>query len=80
MASPVGPSERPGWGEVSVGLIVLGVVGFGGGAFIAQLPIEPAFIGLIFTGLTGVAGLAGCFSCAFTCWPRLACGRHPCGG
>jgi membrane protease YdiL (CAAX protease family) len=64
MASRV-PPERPGWAEVSVGLIVLSVVGFGGGALIAQLPIDPVFIGLVFTGLTGVAGLAGFYAAFF---------------
>ncbi len=59
------PPERPGLAEVSVGLIVLGIVGFGGGAFIAQLPIDAVFIGLIFTALTGVAGLAGFFAAFF---------------
>lgn len=63
MASRV-PADRPGWAEVSVGLIVLSVVGFGGGALIAQLPIEPVVIGLIFTALTGVACLVG-FCAAF---------------
>lgn len=59
-----GAPETPGWPEIAIGLVVLGVVGFGGGAFIAQLPIDAVVIGLIFTALTGVAGLAA-FCAAF---------------
>ncbi len=41
------------------------MIGFGGGGLIAQLPLEPVFIGLVFTGLTGVAGLAGFYAAFF---------------
>jgi membrane protease YdiL (CAAX protease family) len=52
-------AARPGWPEIAVGLLVLGVVGIGGGVVIARLPLEPITIGLIFTALSGIACLAG---------------------
>ncbi|MHB2264153.1 CPBP family intramembrane glutamic endopeptidase [Aliihoeflea sp. PC F10.4] len=58
-AAPVRKSERPGWPEIVVGLVVFALVGYGGGIFVAGLPISPIAVGLIFTALSAIAGMAG---------------------
>lgn len=55
---------HPGWPEMIVGLLVLGVVGILGGILIARSPIGPIAIGLILTALSGIACMAG-FLAAF---------------
>lgn len=55
-------SARPGWPEISVGLVGISVVGLGGGAALAQLGMNPVRLGLIFTALSGIGGLAGFFA------------------
>ncbi len=50
--------SRPGWPEIAVGLVVLAVVGFGGGALLV-LGFDPGVSGLILTAWSGVAGIAG---------------------
>ena len=49
---------RPGWPEISVGLGVFSLVGFGGGAALVHSGLDAAVIGLILTAWTGIAGLA----------------------
>ncbi len=66
--SPPGANDepmRPGWPEIIVGLLVLIVVGFFGGALIAQLPIGQIAIGLILSALSGISGVAA-FVCAYS--------------
>ncbi len=55
---------RPGWQEVSIELLVLVIVGFFGGAALAQSGLSPIVLGLIFTALSGIAGMLG-FLAAF---------------
>lgn len=50
---------RPGLSEGIVGLVVFSVVGYGGGALLARLGLDPVVFGLIFTALSGIAGIAG---------------------
>jgi membrane protease YdiL (CAAX protease family) len=57
-------SIRPGWPEIFIGLLGLVVVGFAGGALIAQSGIDPIALGLILAALSGIAGMAG-FLAAF---------------
>jgi membrane protease YdiL (CAAX protease family) len=54
-----GGRARPGWPEIGVGLLVMAVVGYGGGIWLAGMGFQPVVIGLIFTLLSGVAGFAG---------------------
>ena len=61
-AEPAAPGPR--WPEVAVGLLALGVVGFLGGALIAQSPLAPVTTGLILAAWSGIAGMAG-FMAAF---------------
>ncbi|QYA13181.1 type II CAAX endopeptidase family protein [Rhizobium sp. AB2/73] len=56
------PSARPGWPEISIGLVGISIVGLGGGAALAQLGMDPVRLGLIFTALSGIGGLAGFFA------------------
>lgn len=53
---------RPGWPEVSIGLLGLVIVGFIGGAALARSGLNPIISGLIFTALSGVAGMLGFFA------------------
>ena len=65
---------RPGWPEIVVGLLILGVVGMLGGALIARSLIGPIAIGLIFTALSGIAGMAGflaAFMLRIRSWPAF---------
>lgn len=55
-------SARPGWPEISVGLVGISIVGLGGGAALAQQGLNPVGLGLIFTALSGIGGLAGFFA------------------
>jgi membrane protease YdiL (CAAX protease family) len=56
---------RPGWPEIGVGLLVLGVVGMVGGALIVRSPIDPIAIGLILSALSGIACMAGFLAAVF---------------
>jgi membrane protease YdiL (CAAX protease family) len=59
-AIPQGDARlQPGWPEIIVGLVVLAIVGYGGGAVAFLLDINPVVKALVFTALSGVAGLAG---------------------
>jgi uncharacterized protein len=63
--SPREPAlPRPGWQEVFIGLTSLAIVGFVGGAALAQSGLSPVVLGLTFTALSGVAGMLG-FLAAF---------------
>ncbi len=50
---------RPTLPEAIVGLVVLGVVTFGGGSQLSRLGLDPVVYGLVLTALSGVAGIAG---------------------
>lgn len=67
-APTIDEAMRPGWPEITLGLLVLVVLGMLGGAMIARLPIDAITIGLIFTALSGIASMAG-FLSAF--WLRI---------
>lgn len=60
-SSSAQPNEvsRPGWPEITIGLIVLAVVGFGVGSQLGRLGLNPVVYGLVFTALSGIAGIAG---------------------
>lgn len=50
---------RPSFLEAIVGLVVLGVVGFGVGSQLSRLGLDPVIYELVFTTLSGIAGIAG---------------------
>lgn len=58
-SSSVRTPACPGWPEIVAGLAGIAIVGIGGSIWVAQLPLSPVIIGIIFTAMSGVGGLAG---------------------
>lgn len=53
------PSGRPGWSELTVGIIVLAIVGFGVGSQIHRFGLDPMPYGLVLAGWSGLSCMAG---------------------